>query len=663
MFTKILIANRGEIACRIIRTARRLGISCIAVFSEIDANALHVKLADEAYCIGPAPTRESYLRGNVIIETALKAGAQAIHPGYGFLSENAEFAEACAKAGICFIGPPAAAIRAMGSKSKAKEIMEKAGVPLVPGYHGTKQDLATLQQAAEKIGYPVLLKAAAGGGGKGMRVVIQATDLEVALHSAKREAQSSFGDDLILIEKYLTQPRHIEMQVFADTQGNVVHLFERDCSIQRRHQKIIEEAPAPNFSLKLRKQMGETAIAAAKAIGYVGAGTIEFLYDEDGSFYFMEMNTRLQVEHPVTEMITKQDLVEWQLRIANGEPLPCQQKQLNIHGHAFETRIYAEDPNHDFLPSVGQINYLKTPDENAFTRLDTGIRQGDQITPFYDPMMAKLIVWGEDRTSALEQLQKALAKFQVIGVTTNLNLLTAIARNSEFATGELSTNLIANHQQELIVTPALTTEILALTAVYILHLQKKTAQQNANLTHDPSSPWFSVDNWRLNLPAEQTLYFSDSQEYKVVIQKIEPAFIVKTMDQVITIQNLLIEENNLTATLLDQEAEANIFVSESDIYVLYKGLRYHFSLSNNKNKASAAVEVKSHLTAPMPGRVVALLAKVNTEVEADTGLAVIEAMKMEHTIHAPTKGIIKEWYFQVGDLVEEGVELLRFEPI
>lgn len=657
MFTKILIANRGEIACRIMRTARRMGISCVAVYSEIDANALHVKLADEAICIGPAPSKESYLQGEKIIVAALATGAQAIHPGYGFLSENAEFAEACSKAGLTFIGPPPAAIRAMGSKSAAKEIMEKAGVPLVPGYHGSKQDVATLQKAAEKIGYPVLLKAAAGGGGKGMRVVSQPQELEAALNSAKREAKSSFGDDHILIEKYLTSPRHIEMQVFADTQGNAVHLFERDCSIQRRHQKIIEEAPAPNFPADIRKKMGETAIAAAKAIGYVNAGTIEFLFDTDGSYYFMEMNTRLQVEHPVTEMITQQDLVEWQLRIASGEPLPLTQKQLKIHGHAFETRIYAEDPNHEFLPSIGQIKFLQTPIESESTRLDSGIEQGDQITPFYDPMITKLITWGKDRAHALEQLKQALADYQIVGVENNLNLLTTIAQHPEFAAAKFNTNFIPNHAQELIFTPAITPEILALTAIYLLQ------QQNSSVPNTHSSPWNLTDNWRLNLPAKQTLRFYTDHEIKIEIQKIDNDYLIHTLDQTLTINQVALDGHTLTAMIAKQPVKIILYVDKSDIYGLYNNLRYHFQLLNNNNQQIQTTEIKSHLTAPMPGKIVALLAPVNSEVAEGAGLAVVEAMKMEHTIHAPTKGKVKEWYFQVGDLVNEGVELLKFEAI
>ncbi|MBF6992688.1 acetyl/propionyl/methylcrotonyl-CoA carboxylase subunit alpha, partial [Cupriavidus sp. IK-TO18] len=431
MFTKVLIANRGEIACRVAATCRRLGIRTVAVYSDADADARHVAFCDEAVHIGGAAARDSYLRADHIIEMAKETGAQAIHPGYGFLSENEAFAEACAAAGLVFIGPPASAIQAMGSKSAAKQLMEKASVPLVPGYHGEDQDPVLLRREADRIGYPVLLKASAGGGGKGMRVVESGDGFEAALASVKREASASFGDDKVLVEKYLTRPRHIEIQVFADTHGNCVYLFERDCSVQRRHQKVLEEAPAPGMTEERRRAMGEAAVAAAKAVGYVGAGTVEFIANQDGSFYFMEMNTRLQVEHPVTEMITGQDLVEWQLRVAAGEPLPLTQQQLRIDGHALEARIYAENPDKQFLPSTGTLRFLRTPPAVQFMRgedahgpagirIDAGVREGDTISPYYDPMIAKLIVWGKDRDEALARMRQALAAYHVVGLSTNV---------------------------------------------------------------------------------------------------------------------------------------------------------------------------------------------------------------------------------------------------
>src|SRR4051812_26216949 len=450
MFSKILIANRGEIACRVMTTARRLGIKTVAVYSDADRGARHVAMADEAVHIGGSPARESYLVVDRILDAARRTGAQAIHPGYGFLSENAGFAEACAKAGIVFIGPPPAAIRAMGSKSEAKKIMEKARVPLVPGYHGDDQSPELLAKEAARIGFPVLIKASAGGGGKGMRVVEEAAKFADALAGAKREAKASFADDHVLIEKYLTRPRHIEIQVFADTHGNCLYLFERDCSIQRRHQKVIEEAPAPNMDPARRKQMGEAAVAAAQAIGYVGAGTVEFIANQDGSFFFMEMNTRLQVEHPVTEMITGQDLVEWQLVVAAGGKVPLTQDQLTIDGHAVEVRLYAEDPNRNFLPSTGTLVHLRLPAHGPHVRVDTGVREGDPVTPFYDPMIAKVIVHDRDRTSALRRMAALMGETEVVGVTTNAVLLKALCSHPAFVGGEVDTGFIDRHRAELL---------------------------------------------------------------------------------------------------------------------------------------------------------------------------------------------------------------------
>jgi 3-methylcrotonyl-CoA carboxylase alpha subunit len=442
MFTKILIANRGEIACRVIKTARRMGIRTVAVYSEADAGARHVRLADEAVCIGAPPPRESYLVIDKIIGAALATGAQAIHPGYGFLSENEEFAEACAKNDIAFVGPPVSAIRAMGLKSESKKLMEKAGVPLTPGYHGDNQDAAYLKQQADDIGYPVLIKASAGGGGKGMRAVAKAEEFADALASCQREAKSSFGDEHVLIEKYLQRPRHIEIQVFGDTHGNCVYLFERDCSVQRRHQKVVEEAPAPGMTPERRAAMGKAAVDAAKAVAYVGAGTVEFIVNQDGTFYFMEMNTRLQVEHPVTEMITGLDLVEWQLKVAAGEPLPLAQEQLRIHGHALEARIYAEDPDKGFLPSIGRLIHLAPPAETINIRVDTGVEQDDEISPHYDPMIAKLIVWDESRERALARMLQALADYRVVGVSNNIGFLSRLVACPAFAQADLDTGLI-----------------------------------------------------------------------------------------------------------------------------------------------------------------------------------------------------------------------------
>src|SRR3954469_991496 len=463
MFTKVLIANRGEIACRIIKTCRRLGLRTVAVDSEADAGARHVRLADEAVFIGLPPPRDSYLPINAILNSAKETGAQAIHPGYGFLSENEEFASACAEEGVAFIGPPVEAIHAMGSKSASKQLMEKAGVPLVPGYHGDNQDPAFLRAQADAIGYPVLIKASAGGGGKGMRIVESTATFEEALASCQREAESSFGDDRVLVEKYLLRPRHIEIQVFADTHGNVVHLFERDCSVQRRHQKVLEEAPAPGMTPERRAQMGRAACDAARAVGYVGAGTVEFIASQDGTFYFMEMNTRLQVEHPVTEMITGLDLVEWQLRVAAGERLPMSQEQVQAKGHAIEARIYAEDPDREFLPSTGKLVHVEFP-SNA--RVDTGVEQGADISPWYDPMIAKVVVHGEDRASALAKLASALRETRIAGVTTNVEFLRRICESAAFTKAELETGLIERHRAELLpARGAVPHEVLAAAAL------------------------------------------------------------------------------------------------------------------------------------------------------------------------------------------------------
>ncbi|MDH4175883.1 MAG: acetyl-CoA carboxylase biotin carboxylase subunit, partial [Betaproteobacteria bacterium] len=510
MFSRILIANRGEIACRVAATARRLGIGVVAVYSEADAGARHVKLADEAFLLGPAPATESYLRGERVIEAALKCGAQAIHPGYGFLSENEGFARACAQAGLVFIGPPPEAIAAMGDKSAAKRLMEKAKVPLVPGYHGEKQEPAFLAKEAEKIGYPALIKASAGGGGKGMRIVTKAAEFQGALEGAQREAKAAFGDARVLIERYLERPRHIEVQVFGDAKGGCVYLFERDCSVQRRHQKVLEEAPAPGMSAARRKEMGEAAVAAARAVGYVGAGTVEFIAEQDGKFYFMEMNTRLQVEHPVTEMITGLDLVEWQLRVAAGEPLPLAQDRLSIKGHAIEARLYAEDPARGFLPQTGHLAHLRFPEATQAVRIDTGVESGATITPHYDPMIAKLIAWGEDRPAALARLGAALAAVEVAGVQTNVAFLERVVRSRAFSSGDLDTGLIERSRAELFPpAQAASHELLAAAAMAELLEEADEARARAAGSGDPYSPWDSVDGWRLNQGSHHRFVFAE----------------------------------------------------------------------------------------------------------------------------------------------------------
>jgi 3-methylcrotonyl-CoA carboxylase alpha subunit len=662
MFTKILVANRGEIACRVIRTARRMGIRTVAVYSEADAHALHVTMADEAYCIGPAPAKESYLRGDAILAVAGASGAQAIHPGYGFLAENAAFAESCEKAGIVFIGPPAAAIRAMGSKSAAKTLMQKAKVPLVPGYHGEKQDPAFLQGQADKVGYPLLIKASAGGGGKGMRIVENTGDFAAALASCKREAASAFGDDKVLLERYLRRPRHIEIQVFADRHGNCVHLFERDCSVQRRHQKVLEEAPAPGLTARQRAEMGAAAVAAARAIGYVGAGTVEFIADPSGAFHFMEMNTRLQVEHPVTEMITGQDLVEWQIRVATGERLPLAQDALAIDGHALEARIYAEDPERDFLPATGTIEHLVTPATGRHVRIDTGVRAGDAISPHYDPMIAKLIVWGPDRANALARMRAALEEFEVVGLTTNVAFLARLVASEPFAGADLDTGLIERHRATLFppARPA-SDEVLALATLDELLRLESAARDQATASADPYSPWGDCDGWRLNEDNHHVFVFREGERRSAVTvhyRKGDFEFELPHGRRIVSGER---SGETLRAWLDDRSLAARVVRSGRSIDVFQGAERHTLELHDPGLHELEAGGAGGGLAAPMPGKIIAVLVEAGAAVEKGTPLLILEAMKMEHTIKAPAGGTVKELLYGVGDQVEEGAELLAFE--
>jgi 3-methylcrotonyl-CoA carboxylase alpha subunit len=664
MFTKLLIANRGEIACRVIRTARRLGIRTVAVYSAADAGAQHVRAADEAYLVGPAEAKESYLRGDRILDVARRSGSQAIHPGYGFLSENEDFAAACEKAGIAFVGPPAAAIRAMGSKSAAKAIMEMAGVPLVPGYHGDEQDPKYLQGQADRIGYPVLIKASAGGGGKGMRIVERGDEFAAALASCKREAASAFGDDKVLVEKYLRRPRHIEIQVFADAQGNCVYLFERDCSVQRRHQKVLEEAPAPGLSADRRAAMGAAAVAAAQAIGYVGAGTVEFIADQAGTFHFMEMNTRLQVEHPVTEMITGEDLVEWQLRVAWGEPLPKRQDELALDGHAIEARVYAEDPAKGFLPATGRIAHFVPPAASRHVRVDTGVAAGDEISPHYDPMIAKLIVWDRDRPAALARMREALGAFEIVGLTTNVAFLSRLVRCAPFAAADLDTGLIERARDELFppLAPA-PDEVLALaTAAELLRLGRE-ARAHAVASGDPWSPWSECDGWRLNQDNHHVFVFKEGERQHAVTVHYRPdnRFEVELPRgrRMLTCESL--GASGVRAWLDDESIAATVVRSGAAIDVFHAGERHSFALHD---PWLAEVEAEAHgggLAAPMPGKVIAVLVDAGAKVERGAPLLIMEAMKMEHTIMAPAAGAVKEILYAVGDQVAEGAELIRFD--
>ncbi len=657
MFNTILIANRGEIACRVAATARRLGVRTVAVYSDADADARHVALCDEAVHIGAAPAKDSYLQFARIIEAAKKTGAQAIHPGYGFLSENEDFAAACDAAGIVFIGPPASAIRAMGSKSAAKALMETAGVPLVPGYHGERQDADFLRAQADAIGYPVLLKASAGGGGKGMRIVERSEDFKAALASCQREAINSFGDDRVLVEKYLQRPRHIEIQVFADTLGNCVYLFERDCSVQRRHQKVLEEAPAPGMTAERRRAMGEAAVNAAQAVGYVGAGTVEFIANQDGSFYFMEMNTRLQVEHPVTEMITGTDLVEWQLRVASGERLPLLQDDLQISGHAIEARIYAENPEKGFLPSIGALRHLQMPDAvnfaNGDRRIDSGVREGDVITPHYDPMIAKLIVRGDDRAQALARMSQALAEFEVVGPATNVAFLGRLVASVPFAGADLDTGLIERHHASLFppaVQPPLPVLALAVAAL----------AQPASASADP---WADASGWRLNGSFQRRLRLLQAGEaLELVLDCRRDGWRLRAADGEAQLGAIMIEGRQVTLSLDGQRVRGRVVRDGDSLHVFHAGTHWQLAWSDPIAHAGEQEAEGGRLTAPMPGKIVQLLVEAGAAVEKGAPLLIMEAMKMEHTISAPAHGTVAGLLYAVGDQVAEGAQLLSFTP-
>jgi 3-methylcrotonyl-CoA carboxylase alpha subunit len=663
VFDKILIANRGEIACRVMRTARRMGIRTVAVFSEADAGARHVRLADEAVAIGPAPARESYLSIERIIVAARETGAEAIHPGYGFLAENENFALACQQAAIVLIGPPVSAIRAMASKSTAKRLMAKAGVPLVPGYHGDNQDVDLLRREAEAIGYPVLIKAAAGGGGKGMRIVATATEFADSLASCKREALSGFGDDRVLVEKYLQRSRHIEIQVFADSYGKVVHLFERDCSVQRRHQKVIEEAPAPGMTVERRAAMAKAAVDAARAVAYVGAGTVEFIVDRDGTFYFMEMNTRLQVEHPVTEMITGLDLVEWQLRVAAGEPLPLAQEQLAIRGHALEARIYAEDADNGFLPSTGRLVHLAQPPESLHVRVDTAVEQGDEITPYYDPMIAKVIVWDETRERALSRMLQALAQYRVVGVANNVGFLSRLIACPAFAQGDLDTGLIECAREFLFAgdfePPR---EVWLAVALAELLRERELAMETAGRDPDPYSPWHSRDGWRLNSVSRRNLAFRHADgEKSVAVSYLAREFVLELDGQATRASGQLQSGGQLRADFGGTRLSVTVVAAGEKRHVFLHGRCHVLSALDPLSHALDAGGAEGGLTAPMPGKVIALIAKSGQRIAKGAPLLILEAMKMEHTIAAPADGMVRSFRFAVGEQVTDGAELVEFE--
>ncbi len=673
MFKKILIANRGEIACRVAATAKRMGIQTVAVYSDADAHAKHVQVCDEAVHIGGSAPKDSYLRWERILQAAQDTGAQAVHPGYGFLSENEDFAKACAAAGLVFIGPPASAILAMGLKAESKQLMEKAGVPLVPGYHAADQDPALLQREADRIGYPALIKASAGGGGKGMRVVNSSAEFADALASCKREAINSFGDDAVLIEKYVQRPRHIEIQVFGDTHGNCVYLFERDCSVQRRHQKVLEEAPAPGMTEALRKQMGEAAVAAAKAVSYVGAGTVEFIVEQTGydqpesmKFYFMEMNTRLQVEHPVTEAITGLDLVEWQLRVASGEPLPLQQSELRIHGHAIEARICAENPDNNFLPATGTLAVYRKPACSSFAisdvRVDDGVREGDSISPFYDSMVAKLIVHGDTREQALARLDAALAQTRIVGLTTNVQFLRHIIRTDSFATAKLDTALIQREDKALFAQEPLG---LALTVAAVV--ANTLHQEHALTGHDPFS---RRDGWRAYGVATRSFgfVFHGAPHSAVLTYAHDGSLQLCVTEDAGELAGALTyreEGDALQVSFAHHTARVQVFMhteGHDDVaHVFAPQGATRIVVVDALSHAGETQEAGGRLTAPMPGKVVSFAVKAGEKVKAGQALAVMEAMKMEHTIAAPADGEVLELLYAPGDQVAEGEELLKLK--
>jgi 3-methylcrotonyl-CoA carboxylase alpha subunit len=645
MITTLLVANRGEIACRIMRTAKALGIQTVAVHSNIDRQAQHVRQADMAVNLGGAKPSESYLLGDKIIAAAQACGAQAIHPGYGFLSENAAFARACEAAGLLFLGPPASAMDAMASKSAAKALMELAAVPLVPGYHGEAQDLQTFRSACAVIGYPVLLKAAAGGGGKGMKVVEAEAQLAEALESAQREAQSAFGDSRMLVEKYLLQPRHVEIQVFADQHGHCLYLHERDCSIQRRHQKVVEEAPAPGLSPELRRAMGEAAVKAAQAIGYVGAGTVEFLLDARGQFFFMEMNTRLQVEHPVTEAITGLDLVAWQIRVARGEPLPITQAQVPLIGHAIEVRLYAEDPEQDFMPASGTLHLYQEPAAGPGRRVDSGIVEGDSVSPFYDPMLAKLIAWGENREEARLRLLAMLAETAVGGFKTNLGFLQRVLAHPGFAAAELDTGFIPRHQAVLLppVSP-LPAEFWQLAGQAMLLSDTPRVRSD-----DAHSPWSNNSGWRSGMAAHVSLHLSCQGQQQVLQLNSESA------------GSYTLNGDYLLHPQQGAVSRKQALRRGDALYIEWAGELREVRRVDPIAEVEASHSHQGGLTAPMNGSIVRVLVELGQQVEAGAALVVLEAMKMEHSIRAPHAGIVKALYCAEGELVSEGAVLVALE--
>jgi len=681
MFDKILIANRGEIACRIIRTCRRMGIRTVAVYADADARALHVQLADEACRIGKSPPAESYLRIENLLDAAKKHGAQAIHPGYGFLSENAEFARRCSKAGIVFIGPSVDAIEQMGAKDQAKRVMENAGVPVVPGYIGAEQSPEFLHTEAEKVGYPLMIKAVLGGGGKGMRVVRKHEDFPELLESARNEARNAFGDDRVLLESFISGPRHIEFQIFGDQHRNAIHLFERDCSLQRRHQKIIEESPSPFLDDELRSKMAEAAVAAAKAVKYTGAGTVEFIIGDDRGFFFMEMNTRLQVEHPVTEMISGLDLVEWQLRVAAGEKLPLTQHEVNQTGHAIEARIYAENPETGFLPSIGTLQRLALPetfqkiknkeDNNSQSwssiRIDSGVEQGGEISIHYDPLIAKLVVHADSRKQAIRTMQTALAQSGVLGVETNLGFLQSILQHPYFDAGKMDTLFVDSNLESLLEENQDSVDWVCWgTAIACLLEDYAESETKAQESMEPCSPWNSLNNWRTGFPEPHRVQLRNQQgtETEVMIIKENNSFRIlnETEGILVTVSRHgdLLDLSWNSSGLEEYGHHLLVLSHESQLLAVHEDGRTLFTRLDPLTYEQSEDVSDFRLSAPMPGNVIRVLVKAGDEVSSGQPLLVLEAMKMEHTIVAPANGIVEEVLFQPGDLVQNDAKLVEF---
>ena len=662
MIKSILIANRGEIACRVIKTCKKLGIKTIAIFSSVEPNALHVTLADNAYCIGGPESKDSYLAIEKIIKIAKKCKADAIHPGYGFLSETPEFAQACQQADIIFIGPTAEAMRLMGNKAQAKKLLEKIDIPLLPGYHGDNQDKKHLLKEADNIGYPILLKATAGGGGRGMRVVNDKKDFLLELESAKREAKSSFNNDGMIIEKYLEKPRHIEVQVFSDQHGNHVHLFERDCSTQRRHQKVIEEAPAPHLKPNIRKKMGDIAVKITRAINYTGAGTVEFLLTDKDKFYFMEMNTRLQVEHPVTELITKQDLVEWQIRVANNKKLPLTQEQLNLSGHAIEVRIYAEDPYKHFLPSVGKLTVCQLPDETSTLRVDTGVKQNDIITPYYDPLLAKIICSGETREQVLTTLQQAIKRCFITKVKTNINYLRTILNHELFQEGKMHTLFLDTHP-ELQKKPDINNKTLALIALCRLLQQHSETKAYYYHQQDKNSPWATHCHWRLNFnePEKINIYIDNNNYQPTALQKNTNGYCITVDKDTFDFEEVSFSSGWIRAIQSGEKIECFVYPEPNQLIVWYHGEQYEIITNSSVTNHTHNNETSNKITSPMPGTVTNLFIQPGNTVDKGEKMLTLEAMKMEHVVIAPYKGKVSLIRCAQGDIVKEGAELVVME--